>query len=384
MNNTKNLLGLLLGIIILLSACKKNDADQQTDPEPTSSQTLFEKIAVHHGQKMNGAMPAPGTNGPVLEEIAAGQTLPAIAGKFAIFKPSVLSGEIAGYYLRVVGYDEAHFKIDFSKPLSGRRKPAFKKPGIIKRIMDGNPDYADSAIVITLPDDITVPGTFCVEYVAYDRNDNIGNLVKQCFTIRSLGGDDQLTGKWELAKIRSVNHYFDDEIYPLWDTMGVEEYFCVNNEIIREGNPLLTEGVDIDFNVIGIPVAFQYYDMLITFSDDGGGIMENRMDAIAIDFEKSSCDSFVYKNVNEEIYVDHVYNSEYGLDYYHVFADVYWSMDPASRKLILITIDQLEPRIVEVNELEVQYIEEDRFAFLVTDFDVPQNGGWWYEFVRVP
>src|SRR5690606_4465932 len=132
-----------------------------------------------------------------------------LTGKYVVIKPQIVSGEIAGYFLRISGESSAYFKIDFSTPpLSGRNRTGirpvafggnFKGRGFTAHKTTDDPDYNDSFIVIKLPEDMK-PGTFCVEFMGYDENNNYGNIIKKCITIEASGGDTRFAGKWKLNR----------------------------------------------------------------------------------------------------------------------------------------------------------------------------------------
>jgi hypothetical protein len=193
---------------IALYACKKdnNNGDQPTPTpqiDPNNAQEMTAAVKVFHGTNVKGAMPAPGgTGAPVLD---TPQSVIAVSGRYALITPQVESGEISGYYLKLSGAD-SYFKVDYSKPISGRKKPD-SKSGLFK-ITGGN---ADSLIVIQLPANVK-PGTFCVEFSAYDAQHHISNVIKVCVTIVAGGTDDAgkaILGSWRLNKERIRGEWQD-------------------------------------------------------------------------------------------------------------------------------------------------------------------------------
>jgi len=358
------MVGTTLILVIFAWACKKNESTDNTSTglDPADAVALTQNIKVNHGQKIEGVMPVPSGNGVALATASNNKSSYAIAGKFAVIKPQISVGEVAGYYLHIVGDNKSHFKVDFSKPVSGRKKmhlPNSRRIGISKKVTDDNPDYTDSVIIIRLPDNIK-PGTFCVEYSAYDWNGGISNVIKECITVTPLGGDKNLVGKWGLTKSKDDN---EDWIYypdTAWFIVG--DYKCVNNQLIpaepADSNAALVRNVPV------YGYRYNYSDW--TFSEDGSG--QEEYDEIELDLNllKSSCDKFVYDST-----VD-VWQSQY-----------IWSLDTAAHKLIII--DEGDPNDIVVIESTFQYIDKDHFSIYIVSEDEQKPGEFyetWAEFAR--
>ena len=173
---------LLLIALISLNSCQREVEGKLPTQPPVSSKDpakLSASLKVWHGTRTTGTPPAPTGNTPEIDPTINPSIL-AIAGRYAIIKPDVTAGDVAGYYLGVPGAGQ-YFKIDFKKPrnISGRGiKP--KHPGILQRTASGT---ADSSIVIVLPPNINVPDTFCVTYCPYDSSGNIGQPVTTCIYV---------------------------------------------------------------------------------------------------------------------------------------------------------------------------------------------------------
>ncbi len=217
---------------IFLYSCQKEANDKLPDNKVSSDNPakLSASIRVWHGQRTTGNIPAPTGNLPALDP-SANPEVKAFAGRYAIIKPELISGEVAGYYVGIAGAGQ-YFKVDYTKPRNiagrnifpGRRTKSFLRP------QDGN---ADSSIVIVLPSNIQVPDTFCVTYSAYDSAGNIGPAITTCIIVTSLGGDVNsawiqnkwnMTAQWEI--INGQVAYHDTIIYNKWNGYSWGGYCC--------------------------------------------------------------------------------------------------------------------------------------------------------------
>ncbi|HEY1166872.1 MAG TPA: hypothetical protein VGE90_16970 [Chitinophaga sp.] len=218
---------------IALYACKKdndnnNDNGDNTTKQidPANAKELTAAVKVFHGTSVAGAMPlAAGTGAPVLAAQSNNQSVMAINGRYAVITPEVESGDISGYYAKVTGAD-SYFKVDYSKPVNGRKKPALQS-GLFK-VTGGN---ADSAIVIVLPVNVK-PGTFCVEYAAYDAQNRISNLIKVCVTVIAAGTDESgkaILGSWRLNR-EQHNGVWED---PYKADSSFNQYACSADTLVH-------------------------------------------------------------------------------------------------------------------------------------------------------
>ncbi len=176
---------------------------------------LSKAIKVWHGVRTQGAPPVPNAASPALDP-QANPSIPAIQGRYAIIKPEVTSGTIAGYYLGIPGTTE-YFKIDFSRQRILERNLIKKRDGILSRT--GN---ADSSIVIVLPPNINAPDTFCVTYCPYDSLGNIGQPVTTCIYVSAFGAganngwlqnDFKLTATWGDSGVVGNRTFLDTTIF---------------------------------------------------------------------------------------------------------------------------------------------------------------------------
>jgi hypothetical protein len=260
----------------LLYSCQRDVEGTLTDQSKVSSKDpakLSASLKVWHGTRTTGNAPAPTGNIPSIDP-TTNPTVKAFAGRYAIIKPEVLSGNIAGYYVGLANAGQ-YFKVDFKKPRDIPGRPG--KPrhsSLSQRVHTGN---ADSSIVIVLPPYINVPDTFCVTYCPYDSLGNIGQPVTTCIIVTSLGAgtgngwlqnDFKLTASWDVTG--GVRTGIDTIIYNKWMPEG-DGYYC-NGGIINGGaifngfTPIVNDSIYYRKNNIRFAIngAFDYKD----FEDD--------------------------------------------------------------------------------------------------------------------
>ena len=222
--------------VLLLASCQKEVNEKLPDPPiPTVSSDdpleLSSALRIWHGTRVQGSMPSPNSSVPSLDE-TINLSVEAFAGRYAIIKPTVLDGEIEGYYLTVNGSNQ-YFNVDFTKPrdIAGRKN---NSKNSVSRLLSPQGGNSDSSIVIVLPPNIQVPDTFCVTYSPYDANGNVGPAVTTCIYINSLGGDTQsewLHNNWRITSFWLIdNNQFlehDTIIYNKWDVFfETNGYIC--------------------------------------------------------------------------------------------------------------------------------------------------------------
>lgn len=354
----------IMFLLVALAACKKNDSPDSasTTINPSDAKALSQNIKVNHGKTVEGTMPMQSGADLKLDPAPGNKTLFAAIGRYAVIRPTVVKGVIAGYYLRIVGSDQNYFKIDFSKPISGRKKavlPHETNLGLSKKVTDDNPDFADSVIIIKLPENIE-PGTFCVEYAAYNMDGSVSNIIKECVTVTTLGGDKNLVGKWELYKEKYNNE--DWEYYPLSDWWSNEYYKCVNDklEFSYDGD---TSGVRVDVNSYGYRNDYVY----MSFATNGIATLESYQVELEINKEKSSCTNFVYDSTVNNANRSYV-----------------WSLDSVRKKMIFIW-EKSSPDDFGLWESDFKYIDKDHFELYFKGESTAGSNRFyeeWYEFVR--
>ncbi|WP_298739526.1 hypothetical protein [uncultured Chitinophaga sp.] len=248
----------LLTAGITLYACKKDKDNQETPGvqiDPADAKALTAAVKVFHGTNITGAIPlTPVTEAPVLAASSNNQTIMAISGRYAVIIPEVASGEVSGYYVQITGAD-SYFKVDYSKPVSGRKKP--RTSSGLSRITGSN---ADSAIVIVLPANIK-PGTFCLEYAAYDAENRLSNFIKACVTVIAAGTDESGTailGSWRLSREQRDGEWRD----PYKADSSFNQYAC-SADTLAACSPNFTNCISVA----------QYINQVVTsevtFADNG-------------------------------------------------------------------------------------------------------------------
>jgi hypothetical protein len=380
----RKLLFALFGLAVLFSACQKDDVGKLDPPsdkiDPSNAQKVSDNIKIFHASRVSGNPPAPTTtaNSPKLDPSSNNQSIKALAGRYAIIQPEVLSGEVAGYYVKVAGANN-YFKVDYTKPrgLKNRGDGAgllsaaqngsvtegstnnprsnlfFKKRsntgGTITGINGSNGinDFSDSAIVIVLPPSIK-PGTFCVEYCIYDAQNNISNIIKLCITVEALGaGSDGggFVGIWKITGQKENNEPWDRTIYDKY----IEPPFnvnCYNGKLSYDC---------LSGNCTPVSITGQYEQTLLadlTLAINGGMKYESKDEENNIDFAASTCSNVVYK---KEMYSETILGG--------------WSYNDITKKLILLfdDPDYIDPGNTDPFVVEYDVTEKTATKFVIKD-----------------
>ncbi len=306
----------LLFVTAVLFSCKKEDGAQPAEPgNPVSSKdpvALSKNIKVWHGERIAGIAPAPkgGASAPVIKAPDVNKVV-AFSGKYAIVKPTVVSGGVAGYYVGVKGAPE-YFKINYTKPRKTERQLGhmFNSPFRKHNGMGLRPDstgtgsgYTDSAIVVTVPANFQVPDTFCITYCAYDAAGNISEPVTTCIIVSKLGGDAStafLDGTWRLfasfsEETVTVNHVYDTVQYGKWQPDG--QYFNNYCNTKMDGSTYVSRSCDGTYapcNEIEIKDSINQQKWDFNFITDGSYIVTNSTLSKYLDTDSSTCSKYKF------------------------------------------------------------------------------------------
>ncbi|RZL96890.1 MAG: hypothetical protein EOO88_63545, partial [Pedobacter sp.] len=242
----------VFSVTCLMTSCKKGGNGGDNPPaeekiDPTNAKAVSAAIKVWHGERKTGTVTASANpDRPVIDPSQDGEEIIAIAGRYAIIQPNIISGTLGGYYVEVEGAGE-YFDVDYTKPRQIPRKdPALARASQLLRsklLQKGQDDphtggVLDSAIVITIPENIKT-GTFCIKYYAHDLNGVVGDPVETCITVAPYGGDAStafLAGKWKAHSYKDINStQWVPQIYG-WD-INLDSFFCTGATVDVEGIP---------------------------------------------------------------------------------------------------------------------------------------------------
>jgi hypothetical protein len=276
--------------LIAFYSCQK-EPNEKVDKVISSKdpQALSSSIKVWHGIRTQGNPPAEKGNALQLDNTLT-DPLYAIAGRYAIIQPQVISGDVAGYYLKINGAPD-YFKVDYTKPRNVRQ---IQHRNMRVFGLDSAGGNLDSAIVIVLPSNLHVPDTICMTYWAYDNTGNVSNPVDVCVIINSLGTDANgtwLNGNWKYTAEWDNSSPHDTIIYNKWTTMG--GYYCSNGMLQWS-----------DYPISGQPFivadSFFYRKADLTYGTNGGLKYEVDDSWKEIDYYNSSCSNFMFAPTQNE------------------------------------------------------------------------------------
>jgi hypothetical protein len=313
----RKLLFLPLAFVCLYS-CKPDGSNETPKVNTNDPKAVSSTLKIWHGARISGELPASNNNtsGPVLNPQSNNQNIKALAGKYAIIQPEVMSDKLSGYYIKVNGAAD-YFKVDYKKPREGGRSKSrlnrhnrslAKGFGIDSTGGGGN---LDSTIVIVIPTSIQ-PGQFCMTYCAYDSLGNVSNPITVCITVLAFGGDassSYLNGTWHITGTSVDTTQGWDPVYGVGDTIFSQGY-CINNHIVDSFG---TGPVTYPQFIYSITKA----DLL--FSSNGGLKYEFAETSKEFNYNSSSCSNYVF---NTDSYNDQITGA--------------WSHVTSSGKLILI------------------------------------------------
>lgn len=171
---------------------------------------LSKAIKVWYGTRTNGVMPAPRGSSISLDAVNSPASVQAFAGRYAVIKPTIATGNVKGYYVSIPQSGQ-FFKVDYlANPRNTNRlQPSKRRNSSLTQYIQNarvqSNGIADSSIVIVLPSNIQVPDTFCVTYSAYDSLGNISNTVSTCIYVSALGGDAASAWLQNTFKITAIS-----------------------------------------------------------------------------------------------------------------------------------------------------------------------------------
>lgn len=291
---TSLLITVITSFLFSLNSCQKEVNEKLPGQLPISSKNpakLSAAIKVWHGIRNIGTPPAPNGNTPAINPTTNPSVL-AIAGRYAIIKPEVTAGEIAGYYLGIPGAGQ-YFKIDYSKPRNVGGRSVLRPR---KRLFQGESN-ADSSIVIVLPSNINVPDTFCVTYYPYDSSGNIGQPVTTCIYVSSLGAgpndgwlqnDFRVTASWDV--VNGVREALDTIIFNRFVADSNRSYYCEQSQ----NPPALWYWAPQTGQPILVADSIKYIKNNIRFAINGAFDYKDFEEERKIDLAVSNCTQFIF------------------------------------------------------------------------------------------
>lgn len=292
--NLSYLIVIILTSLIAFYSCQK-EPNEKIDKIISSKDpaALSSSLKVWHGIRTQGNPPS--EKGAALQlDNSSSDPLYAIAGRYAIIQPEIISGDVAGYYLKINGAAD-YFKVDYTKPRNTGRKIQPKRTASAFRLdsLGGN---LDSAIVVVLPANLHVPDTICMTYWAYDNTGNLSNPVDVCVIVTSLGTDangNWLNGTWKYTAQWDNSSPHDTVVYNKWTGYAWGGYYC-NNGLLQWS----------DYPIPGQPFlatdSVFYRKADLTYGSNGGLKYEIDDSWKDIDYTSATCSNIIFKPLENE------------------------------------------------------------------------------------
>lgn len=357
----KVLLTLATVCTILVISCKKESggSDNQQVVSSKDPVTLSKSLKIWHATRLSGIAPSPtgGANAPSVT--GPSDKVQALNGQFAIIKPQVLNGSVAGYYIEIDGSGE-YFKLDYSKPRNAGR-PAGRNP---RRFLQRPQGGEDSSIVIAIPSNLQVPDTFCITYCPYDSLGNVGQPVTTCIYVSQLGGDAStawLSGNWRIVSVAYNNGASSDTfIYNTWLPTSIK-YYCYDDQ---QGSIFITPAFDPanpTFSTdLHIGDSSYHYVSDFSFGVNGGMSFVDSSVSKVLDISSGSCSSSNFR-------------TDY--DVYHVNGG--WSITGSTMTIIYL-FDEDGNEEYEVATYNISQLDNNTMKLYFND-----NPNEWYIWKRL-
>jgi hypothetical protein len=333
--------------VVAFVACRKTTDSGTISAADVSK--ISTSLTVWHGKNTKGTVPTNPGGSIILDSTQ--QTIVSYKGGYVVIHPNVQNGTVAGYYVQIDGAN-SYFKVDYStsqqrpvltqRPAIGAQQHQRVRRKFLSRPVDSTSNSADSAIVIQLPDNIA-PGTFCMQYWAYDANGYTSAPVTVCVTIDQLGASDgsSWTGNWNITRYKyepyddGYDEYITDTTWHNnpYDTTNIDGYykqFCVDGHLSYDSgsyyDPNTNQSITGPSEAILVPDIYWYNNFIFTLSANG---------------------AWTDKGSDGEKYYNGYYGSCDSLSYYYTksedsFSDIGgWSYNAGTNKFTIVEKDSI-------------------------------------------
>ncbi len=197
----------LVAALLIATSCGKDDDGgnssqleeqaEQLEQTPLEANTVADNVLIEGGSKMEGMPPTP--NEAISLDISKAEKTAFLNEGFNI--PVSSDGDIVGAYLQFKDNDgnlaDNYYDINLSQNTSFKRilenrDSKKRSPRQVSKVDEANLDIDFNNRI--------EPGTFCYAICVYDGNGNISAPSDVCITVESWGGNNAITGKWDLVK----------------------------------------------------------------------------------------------------------------------------------------------------------------------------------------
>ncbi|BAV07269.1 hypothetical protein FLA_3292 [Filimonas lacunae] len=346
-------------------SCSK-DKDSTVTPTVVAQ---IDPVALSAGMKVGyaatsvtGNIPAASTSAdaPVLDSLYDNVTYYAISNRYIVIRPSILSGDVQGYYIQVNGA-KSYYKIDYTTARNLRKA---QKAASSKHSSAKEGDNSDSSIVIKLPANL-VTDTFSISYAAYNANNQVSNSINAIIAVASSdsASNSLVTGNWRRNRYgNGIDDWNEDTIkYNNPDTSFYSYYNCNENGIYYYYYaPQGSQAIDrLPYYIQGYTNNDYSFQGKSQFTNTYGYIYKY------INTGASSCSNYVYY---DNSYIE-TYNGGYtydaktktliiiwdgdGYDNSNLYVDTYKVLSVTNQKMILVSYSNNDNH----DELSYDYYE---------------------------
>jgi hypothetical protein len=206
----------VLGILLLMGSCKKNNDVANPDAliSPADANALTRVLVLPNGTQNLAGLPPSSTGGSLAPQITSPftQLLSSNGGTIPLLYNYLnLTGSIAGFYVQVAGAS-SYFNVPYNNSLGGN---------------------GQLQLPVTIPTNVD-SGRFCLALCVYDNNNRVSNIVRICVDVLRLG-----TGALQVSL--SWNNDSDQDLY-VTDPSG--ETISYTNKQSNSGGELDRDDTD--------------------------------------------------------------------------------------------------------------------------------------------
>jgi len=213
---------LSLMIVMAVMALFSCHDDEPGSTNPTDAEAVSANLKVSNSTTVSGDLPTPSAdeNAPILDDIT--DAITSTPGARVVIPVYLVDGDVKGFYVKVEGAS-SYFNIT---PID---------PALTGRSATGRTQALSPYFILELPANL-LPGTFCIQYCAYDKKGLVSNIVKRCINILSPGGNNSfLTANvWSQVASRYVYTFTNQEETT---TVGETTYTTISAGISCNGQP---------------------------------------------------------------------------------------------------------------------------------------------------
>lgn len=186
-----------------------DDDKKSTGVDINNPDEVSKSLTIENATFIKGTLPSPSASGsaPSLSDFNDGEDLLSIQGSKVIVNTYVESGAANGFYVQVQGAN-GYYKVASTQATKRQRATDSKRKHKIglSSARTKQDDGGSVSFSIEVPKNIK-SGEFCVSYCVYDAQNQVSNVITQCVTVVTLGGEGSSFLSKNAWSLHSVEEY---------------------------------------------------------------------------------------------------------------------------------------------------------------------------------